>query len=127
MIEGIGVDIVGVERIAAIYNKHGQRFLQKIFSPGEIEYCLNRRNPPEHLAARFAAREALAKALPRENRPGWKQVEIISRQEGPELRVVSSDWKPPGRIKVSLSHERQWAVALVIIYKEVGAIETGYR
>jgi len=127
LIEGIGVDIVGVERISAIYNKHGRRFLQKIFSPREIEYCCNRRNPPEHLAARFAAREALAKALPADNRPGWKQVEIISGKEGPEFRVLSPDWKPPGRIKVSLSHERQWAVALVIIYKEVGAIETGYR
>ncbi len=120
MIDGIGVDIVSVERVAAIYDKHGKRFLQKIFTPGEVEYCLRKKNPAEHLAARFAAKEALAKALPLGKRPGWQEVEILPGTDGPEIRSTDGMWVPDGDIKLSLSHERSWAVAMVIISKEVG-------
>ncbi len=127
MIEGIGVDIVSVERIAEVYKKHGTRFLEKIFTPEEIHYCTGKRNPAEHLAARFAAKEALAKALPSEKRPGWQQVEIIPGTNGPRVKVRGEQSCLSGNIKLSMSHERKWAVAMVLISKEVGKNETGNR
>jgi len=127
LIEGIGVDIVSVERINLVYKKHGNRFLQKIFTPGEIEYCKTKKKPAEHFAARFAAKEALAKALNIAKKPGWQQVEILPGNDGPEIKIKESFLDPDLDIKLSMSHERRWAVAMVIISKEVGKSETGNR
>lgn len=127
MIEGMGVDIVSVERINLVYKKHGNRFLQKIFTPGEIEYCKTKKKPAEHLAARFAAKEALAKALNTAKKPGWQQVEILPGNDGPEIKIKEGFLDPDWDIKLSMSHERSWAVAMVLISKEVGKSETGNR
>jgi len=127
LIEGIGVDIVSVERIISVYNKHGNRFLQKLFTPGEIEYCKAKKKPAEHLAARFAAKEALAKALTSAKRPGWQQVEILPGIDGPEIKLKGCSLDPDVDIKLSMSHERKWAVAMVLISKGVGKSEAGNR
>jgi holo-[acyl-carrier protein] synthase len=60
---GIGIDLVEVNRIRAIHQRQGERFLQRVYSPEEIEYCMRCRNPYPGLAARFAAKEAVSKAF----------------------------------------------------------------
>ena len=60
---GIGVDIIEVERIQSAHERHGERFINRIFTEEEREYCFNMKNPYPHLAARFAAKEAVSKAF----------------------------------------------------------------
>ena len=63
MILGTGVDIVDIERFRRINERLKDRFIARVFTPGEQEFCLKRRDPVPHFAARFAAKEALFKAL----------------------------------------------------------------
>ena len=63
MIQGIGVDLIEIHRIQSSIDEFGETFLQKIFTDSEIVYCRSRKNPAQHFAARFAAKEAVSKAL----------------------------------------------------------------
>ena len=78
MIIGNGIDIVEVERIRDMVEKHGSGFLTKVFTEGEISYCKGRRRSSEHYAARFAAKEAVLKALGTGLRKGmsWRDIEV---------------------------------------------------
>ena len=69
MIIGIGIDIVDLDRFQRMLDRHGKRFLAKTFSEEEIAYCQSRKNPAQHFAARFAAKEAVFKALG----TGWRE------------------------------------------------------
>jgi holo-[acyl-carrier protein] synthase len=69
MIVGLGTDVVGVERIAGVHRRQGQRFLDRVYTGDEQAYCLAARDPHERLAARWAAKEACMKALG----TGWAQ------------------------------------------------------
>ena len=60
---GIGTDIVNIDRIKRSIKKHGNKFINKIFSKNEILYCMNKKNPIPYYAKRFAAKEAFSKAL----------------------------------------------------------------
>ena len=60
---GLGVDIVDVERIKAMRKRQGDRFLQRVYTPTELDYCMKMKYPDQHLAARFAAKEAVSKAF----------------------------------------------------------------
>jgi holo-[acyl-carrier protein] synthase len=117
-----GVDLVEIERVARVFKRHGERFLQRIYTPNEIEQ--SKRNPPE-LAVRFAAKEAASKALGTGiGIISWKDVEVYSHPSGePHLRLHGSalnisrargitNWS------VSLSHSREMAVAVVVGYGE---------
>ena len=119
----IGVDIVEIERIQRAVKKYGRRFLERIFTPKEIEYCKSKSDPSPHLAARYAAKEAVFKALGLKKKRGlvWKNIEVISRPSGkPDIRVrgsIARDLKKRKTKKIicSLSHSRKYAVAQVII------------
>ena len=63
MILGLGIDTIEVSRVQASYEKFGERFLNRILHPNEIQYCLSHRAPGPFLAARFAAKEAVSKAF----------------------------------------------------------------
>jgi holo-[acyl-carrier protein] synthase len=78
MLVGTGIDIVEIERVAQSIARYGDRFLNKIFTPGEIAYCGHKKNFAESFAARFAAKEAGAKALGTGIQYGvsWKELEI---------------------------------------------------
>lgn len=78
MLVGTGIDIVEVERIARSIERYGARFLQRIFTAEEIAYCRRKRNSAESFAARFAAKEAAAKALGTGIQHGvtWKELEV---------------------------------------------------
>ncbi|MGB9710202.1 MAG: holo-ACP synthase [Thermodesulfovibrio sp.] len=112
MIEGIGVDIVSVERIKKIYERFGRKFLDRVFTEGEIAYSFSYSNPFCHLAARFAVKEAVIKALKKPSGLTLKHIEVKNNSDGsPEVKIEGLNRK----IFVSLSHEKKYTVAMVII------------
>jgi holo-[acyl-carrier protein] synthase len=122
MIKGVGIDIIEIDRIKEAVGKHGDSFLNKVFTDKEINYCRKRKaiRFPE-LAVRFAAKEAYAKALGvgiagfgRTNHGmKWQDIEIVNNSHGKPL--ISVKGKVSEKAQVSLSHSRDYAVASVYI------------
>jgi holo-[acyl-carrier protein] synthase len=124
MIIGLGTDIVEIQRIADAVERWGDHFLNRIFTAEERSYCMdNKKNPYPHLAARFAAKEAVIKALtplrvPGEGSPNLTDIEIVNdvtgrphiRLHGPIQHVLASH-----ELHVSLSHEKHYATATVVL------------
>ena len=86
---GLGFDATDIPRIAATMERYGQRFIQRLFTEGEIAYCMRRRNPVIHFAGRFASKEAAMKALGTGHTQGvlWRDVEVVRRGGPPQLRL----------------------------------------
>ena len=118
----VGVDIIEIIRIAQTLGRWGDRFLSRTYTQGELAYCKKR---PPQLASRFAAKEAMMKALGT-GRHGvnWRDIEVVRRKGGPPTIVLHNRALKVAaqlgvrHIAVSLSHSREYAVASVII--EVG-------
>jgi len=87
-IVGLGIDATEVARVAHAIERYGQRFLQRVFTEGEIAYCMRRRHAAVHFAGRFAAKEAAMKALGTGHSPQvlWTTVEVVRRGGPPQLR-----------------------------------------
>jgi len=127
MIAGTGVDIVEIERIRSITVRLKDRFIHRVFTPQEQQYCNQRRDPAPHFAARFAAKEALFKALGTGWAKGvsWLDCEILRKDSDAPVMVLHREaekqCKRMGvkRTHISLSHSDQWAVALVILETDV--------
>ena len=119
MIQGIGTDIIEVKRIEESIDRFGQRFLDRIFSFDEQAYCLHHRDASRHFAGRFAAKEAIVKALGTGFREGigWLDIEIINDDQGKPIAELSSKlmetFNSP-RIHLSISHCREYATAFAI-------------
>lgn len=117
-----GVDIVEVSRIGDLQAEHGERFLERCFTSEERAYCMRRRRAEEHLAARFAAKEAVLKALGLGLRGGihWTDIEIVRDHEGAPGVVLHGRASEIAAAKgirswlVSLSHTTHTAIASVI-------------
>ena len=114
----VGVDIIEIDRISATLERFGDRFLQRVYTDGEAAYCRGR---APQLAARFAAKEAVMKALGTGTRGvGWREVEVTRKRTGePEIALhgraaVRAEQLGIGRIAVSLSHSHKYAVASVV-------------
>lgn len=121
---GLGIDLVEVGRIRDLLTKHGQRFKEKTYTPGEIAYCDGCADPAMHYAARFAAKEAAAKAIGTglwAEGVDWKDFEITREASGkPVLHLhggakVHADRQGITRCLVSLTHTRDLAQAQVIL------------
>lgn len=115
MVYGIGIDIVGVERFKKALSKWGCRLEGRLFTEGELAYCKAKKNFAEHLAVRFAAKEATIKALG-DKSLSFKSIEVVNAKDGrPSITVegLSDDYS----LMVSLSHEREYGVAQVIVEK----------
>src|SRR5436305_4394561 len=86
---GLGIDATDIHRIAATIERHGDRFVQRIFTEGEVAYCTRRRVPSIHFAGRFAAKEAAMKALGTGHSQGvlWRDVEVVRHGGPPQLRL----------------------------------------
>ena len=118
-----GVDIVSVERLEEAARRHGDRFLDRIFTPGEREYCESKRYKFEHYAVRFAAKEAMMKAMEirRQNRFRFREIEVARRPTGkPEIKMSSESRSRFGlpaesQIELSMAHERKFAVSFVVL------------
>lgn len=119
---GLGVDIIEVERIRRALERH-KRFMTTIYTPSEIEYCLKSKLPHRHFALRFAAKEAVFKALGTGlNGFQWKMVEIVNRRNGcpsvllhdAVLRYAQDSGVEGIKVSLSLSRENAIAVAMVV-------------
>jgi holo-[acyl-carrier protein] synthase len=86
---GLGLDATDIRRIAATIERYGDRFVHRIFTEGEVAYCMRRRVPSIHFAGRFAAKEAAMKALGTGHTQGvlWRDVEVVRRGGPPQLRL----------------------------------------
>lgn len=120
MIKGIGVDIIEIERIRESIETRGDRFLEKVFTPQEIAYCAAKQNSAQHYAARFAAKEAMSKALSTgwAGEFRWKDVELTNDPSGQphiSLHGPLRDELAGNSVHVSLSHSHSHVVAVVII------------
>ncbi|MEW5766317.1 MAG: holo-ACP synthase [bacterium] len=120
-LKGLGVDLVEVERIESAVTKWGQRFLEKVFTPAELNYCLSRARPAEHLAARFAGKEAVIKALGL--RCPWKDIEIRRGNTGKpavHLEGKAKELAGQGHILITLTHTAQLALAQAVYIADCG-------
>lgn len=120
MIRGIGVDIIEIERVRQLIEKHGQRFLDRCFTSEEQTYCLKYDDPSPSFAARYAAKEAVAKALGTGIGEflSWTDIEVTRNQHGqPGVQLSQRAIKAFGDLKVhlSLSHEKAFAIAQVVV------------
>lgn len=123
-----GVDIVPVERVSAAANAWGERFLNRVWTAQEIGYCQGKQNPFEHLAARFAAKEAVSKSLALTWDKGlkWKEISIVNNGTGvPEVKLSGETRRVAAKLEVksislSMSHCRDYAVAYVTVVRGPG-------
>jgi len=120
MIKGVGVDIIEVARVRDTVVQWGNRFLEKVFTEVEIQYCSAKANPYQHYAARFAAKEAVAKALALGWSGGfrWQDVEVVNDASGkPSVILYGHAKKQLGesRVFVSISHTTGMVIAFVVI------------
>jgi holo-[acyl-carrier protein] synthase len=122
MIIGIGTDIVEIDRIREAYERHGEGLLKRICTPAEIAVVNDHRDPIPHLAGRWAAKEAVAKALGTGFGAdcAWTDVEILRNPQGAPVVALHASGRETAdklgikRVHVSISHERSMAVAFAI-------------
>ena len=120
MVESIGVDLVEIDRIEQVAERYGQRFLERVFTNREVRYCFERGERYASLAVRFAAKEALFKALGLGWAAGlrWRDVEIVSDASKKPRFVLHGKAKQmvgDRQVLVSLSHTSDQAVAVVAL------------
>ena len=128
MIYGIGVDLVNIKRIEGVIDRWGTRFTNRVFTAQEIDSCFQRPNPIPSLALRFAAKEAFTKAIGLGMRKGitWRDIEVVHNTNGrPDLKVTGKALsfcrsEKIGNWYVTLSDERDYGVAVVVLEKGSG-------
>ena len=121
-IVGIGVDMVEVPRIARMLREHGDRFVQRVFTPGEIAYCSTMHEPAPFYAARFAAKEAVSKALGSGigEQCGWHDIDVRRKATGEPFIVLHGEGAKLAshlgieRVLLSMSHTIEHAIAQAI-------------
>ena len=123
MITGLGIDVIQNERIRESIERFGDRFLNRIYTEAEVEYCRNCAQPAIHYAARFAAKEAAFKALGTGWAAGvkWRDVEVVRLPSGkPELHLYGealarATAAGATRFHVSLTHDQLVSCAVVVL------------
>ena len=116
---GIGIDVVEIDRIERMLDDYGQRFAEKVFTEGERSYCGSGTRPALHFAARFAAKEAVAKAFGTGigSQLEWLDMDIQRNEAGAPKLVLSgagrdfAEANKIGEIMISLTHARDYAAA----------------
>lgn len=115
----VGCDIIEIERIEKAIGRHGQKFLDRIFTKKEQNYCLKHRYPARHFAGRFAAKEAISKAVGTGivDTLTWLDIEIINDANGKPVvefsKEAGRDYKSQD-IALSISHCHDYAMAMAI-------------
>ena len=114
MVPRVGVDVTAIERVEAAYRRHRDRFLRKFLTEREIAYCADR---PERWAGRWAAKEAIGKAMPSGvSRPRMLEVEILPLDDGrPHVTVADATTLADRTIDVSIAHDGRFAIAVAAI------------
>jgi holo-[acyl-carrier protein] synthase len=126
MIVGSGIDLIEIPRIQHSVDRYGERFLDRVYTAAEKAYCLSKRNAAESFAARFAAKEAGAKALGTGISQGvnWLEIEVVREPSGrPSLRFHGRAEERARRmgvrnIALSLTHTNALAMASVVLEDE---------
>ena len=125
MILGIGIDIIEIGRIRDSHQKYGDRFIERILLPAEIDYCLKHKDPAPSLAARFAAKEAISKAFGTGicARLGWHDMEVAKHDSGEPYVVMHGKGLDLLRerggdlVHLSISHTAVHATGMAILEK----------
>jgi len=123
MIVGSGVDMIEIERIAETLARYGDRFCRRVYLPEEIRYCRSKKNAAESFAARFAAKEAGAKALGTGIHSGvtWRDIEVVRTSSGRPTLLFHGRAAAIARrlgvrnVVISLTHSRSDALAHVVL------------
>jgi len=119
VIVAVGLDLVELARIRGVLDRHPTRFLTRHFTPDEVAYCREQRDPVPSLAARFAAKEAFQKCWPEPH--GWRDVWVVRKGDAPHLawsRAITQELHRQGLVAhLSLSHSRDHAAAVVVLEK----------
>ena len=119
---GIGIDIESITRVGGLLERYGSRFVERVFTPGEAAYSLRRARPAQHLAARFAAKEAAMKALGTGHSRGvvWRSVEVVREAGPPRLQFHGAAGRRLDAIGaanslITISHSGDFALAHVML------------
>ena len=120
---GIGVDLVECARIQRSIDRFGDRFLHRVFTNGEIEYSMSMKFPARHLAARFAAKEAVSKAFGTGigKAMGWRNIDIRKKPSGEPFLVFSGPAQELAVARgvasalITLSHTEHHAIACIVL------------
>lgn len=121
MIYGIGIDIVKIERMRDADKKWGRKFFEKFLTGNEMAYCYEKKEPYPSISVRFAAKEALIKAIGSEVHVNMKDVEVVNSENGrPSIKVRGRlekffNEKEIRNCHLSLSHEKEYGVACVVL------------
>ncbi len=115
----VGVDLIEIERIRRALERHGEGFKSRCFTDAERAYCDSKPNPPQHYAGRFAAKEAIGKAIGSGVYFTWKEIEIRGRPKpGVHLSGRTAAWAEKvgaGHIELSMTHSRELAAAVAVV------------
>ena len=119
----IGVDIVDIDRVSKYIKSVDDRFINRVFTKDEIKYCKSKENTAVHFAGKLAGKEAVSKALKISWDKGinWKNIEILNEENGsPKVLLYGylkeiADKRKIKNIQISISHEKQYAVAFVLV------------
>ena len=121
-IVGLGMDATEVARIAETLERYGDRFLRRVFTDEEIAYCMRRKHPAQHLAGRFAAKEAGMKAIGTGHAFGvlWRDLEVLRRGGPPQLQfhnAAGEHFRRLGAVRafLTITHTDTLALAHVIL------------
>lgn len=114
MIKGSGIDIVEIKRLEKAVKRWGDVFLHRVFTKDELAYARSKRFPLQHLAARFAAKEAVFKAFGTNPKLNFKDIEIRNDKYGKPFCTIKNKRR---QISLSISHSDDYAVASAIIQK----------
>ena len=120
---GIGVDLVENARIEHSLERFGERFLHRVFTPGEIEYSQSMKFSARHLAARFAAKEAVSKAFGTGigKSMGWKDIDVRRKESGEPYVVLEggakklAEERKVSKVLITLSHTEHHAMAVIVL------------
>lgn len=112
--DGVGIDLIEIDRLERALARH-PRLAERVFTAGEREYAAQRARPGRHLAARFAAKEAVVKALGISGGFGLREIEVVAG-EPPAVRLSGRAAAAAGerRVEISLTHSREHAAAVAI-------------
>lgn len=123
MIAGLGMDLIEIDRVKRAHEKHGQRFIDRLYTVAEAQYCLKKSDPYPSLAGRFAAKEAVIKAFSRGfgGRWKWRHIEVtreLSGKPGIKLEGVLEELRQQRKITgihLTIAHSKRDATATVIL------------
>ena len=130
MIRGLGTDIIEIVRVGEMLQRHEEAFLSRVFTDGEVAYCAEKKNYLQHYAGRWAAKEAVMKALG----TGWAQgvafsdLEVKSLKSGQPVLVLHGIARTKatelgiGEVLITISHCREYATATAIAMAQVGPV-----